>query len=119
MRWGGSGNLGGAQIHATVDAAEHIPMLLVAAGLGSRHAEAAGVGGGHSEAGGLGGGGGGGGRQVGEGGALHLLHAVVTTVVMKVALHGRNPACVHLYIITHESELKLAVLSSLLGKIKR
>ncbi len=41
-----------------------------------------GVGGGHSEAGGLEGGGGGGGGEVGEGGALHLLHAVVTMAVM-------------------------------------
>jgi len=57
----GNAYLGGAQVHAAVDAAEDISMLLKATSLGSRHAEAAGVAGGHSEAGGLGGGGGGGG----------------------------------------------------------
>ncbi len=115
---GGSGYLGGAHIHATVDAAKDIIVLLEAGSLGSRHAEAARVGGRHSEAGGLGGGGGGSGGQVGEGGALHLLHAIVPTVVV-VNLHGRNPACLHLYIIRHELELKLAALSFLLGKIKQ
>ncbi len=98
MRRVGSGYLGGAHIHATVDAAKDIIVLLEAGSLGSRHAEAARVGGGHSEAGGLGGGGGGGGGQVGEGGALHLLHAIVPTVVMKMNLHGRNPACLHLQV---------------------
>jgi hypothetical protein len=92
----GNAYLGGAQVHAAVDAAEDISMLLKATSLGSRHAEAAGVAGGHSEAGGLGGGGGGGGGQPGEGGTLHLLHAIVTTVVMKVNLHGTNGACAHL-----------------------
>ena len=57
--------------------------------------------------------------EVGEGGALHLLHAVVTTVVVVVKLHGRNPACLHLYIIRHESELKLALPSSLAKKMKQ
>ncbi len=116
---GGSGYLGGAQVHATVDAAEDLLMLLEPGALGSSHAEAAGGGGGPSEAGGLVGGGGGGGGEVGEGGALHLVHAIVTTVVVVVKLHGRNLACLHLHIIRHESQLKLAVLPSLLGKIKQ
>ncbi len=90
---GGGGYLGGAHIHATVEAAEDLLMLLEMASLGSRHAEAG------SDAGGLEGGGGGGGGQVGEGGALHLLHAVVTTVVV-VHLHGTNPACLHLQSVT-------------------
>jgi len=119
MRWGVSGYLGGAQVNATVDAAEDLIMLLEVANLGSSHAEAGSGGGGPSEAGGLVEGGGGGGGEVGEGGALHLLHAVVTTVVVVVKLHGRNPACLHLYIITHESQLKLAVFSFVLGKIKQ
>ena len=67
MRWGGNGYLRGAQLHAAVDTAEHLLMLLEVANLGSSHAEAAGGGGGPSEAGGLVGGGGGGGGQVGEG----------------------------------------------------
>ena len=93
---GGSGYLGGAHIHATVDAAEHIIMLLQAGGLSSRRAEAGIGAGGPDEAGGLGGGGSGGGGQVGGGGALHLLHAVVTTLVMVEKLDGSNPACLHL-----------------------
>jgi len=119
MRWAGRGHLGRAHIHAAVDAAEDLLMLLEVANLGSSHAEAASIGGGPSEAGGLDGGGGGGGGEVGEGGALHLVHAIVTTVVVVVKLHGRNLACLHLHIIRHESQLKLAVLPSLLGKIKQ
>ena len=38
------------------------------------------------------------GGQLGQGGALHLLHAVVPTVVMKVNLYGSNPACLHLQV---------------------
>ncbi len=94
MRWGGSGYLGGPHIHATVEAAEDLLMLLQAGSLGSRHAKAAGGGGGPSEAGGLDGvdgGGGGGGGEVGGGGALHLLHAIVPTVIV-VHLHSRDPA---------------------------
>ncbi len=117
MRWGGRGYLGGAQLHAAIEAAEDLLMLLEAPCLGSRHAEAAGGAGGHSEAGGLDRGGGGGGGQVGEGGALHLLHAVVPTPVMD--FHSSNSACVHLYIIRHESELKLALPSSLAKKMKQ
>ncbi len=55
--------------------------------------------------------------EVGEGGALHLLHAVVPTPVMD--FHSSNSACVHLYIIRHESELKLALPSSLAKKMKQ
>ncbi len=71
-------------------------MLLKPASLGSSHAETGSVAEGDSEAGGLGRGGSGGGGQVGEGGALHLLHAIVPTVVMVRDLHGSNPACPHL-----------------------
>ena len=99
MKRGGSEYLRGAQVQAAVDAAEDLIMLLEVAGLGSRHAEAGSGAGGDSEAGGLAGGGGGGGREVGEGGALHLLHAVVTTVVV-MHLHGRNRACLHLQSVT-------------------
>jgi hypothetical protein len=98
MRWAGRGHLGRAHIHAAVDAAEDLLMLLEVANLGSSHAEAASIGGGPSEAGGLDGGGGGGGGEVGEGGALHLLHAVVPTPVMD--FHGTNPACLHLQSVT-------------------
>ena len=97
-RWGGRGYLGGAQVHATVDAAEDFLVLLEAAGLASSHAEATSVAGRRHEAGGLEGGGGGGGGEVGGGGALHLLHAVVPTVVMVRSLHGTNPACLHLQV---------------------
>jgi len=118
---GGSGYLGGAQLHAAVEAAEHLLMLLEPAGLGSSHAEAAGGAGGPSEAGGLVGGGGGGGGQVGGGGALHLLHAVVTTVIVvhHVNLHGRNSACPDLYIMRYESEWNLVLPSSLVKKMKQ
>ena len=63
---GGSRYLGGAQLHATVDAAEDLLMLLESGSL-CRHAEAGGGGGGPSEAGGLDRGGGGGGGEVGGG----------------------------------------------------
>ena len=68
-RWGGRGYLGGAQVHATVDAAEDFLVLLEAAGLASSHAEATSVAGRRHEAGGLEGGGGGGGGEVGGGGS--------------------------------------------------
>ena len=112
------GYLGGAQLHATVEVAEDLLMLLKAPCLGSSHAEAGRTRGGPSEAGGLDGGGGGGGGEVGGGGALHLLHAIVPTVVM-VDFQSRDSACLHLYISRHESELKLAVLSSLFEKVKQ
>ena len=98
MRWAGRGHLGRAHIHAAVDAAEDLLMLLEVANLGSSHAEAASIGGGPSEAGGLDGGGGGGGGEAGGRGALHLLHTVVPTPVMD--FHSRNYACLHLQVAT-------------------